>query len=179
MFGGYNVLPVLEVDYLIWTPPGGQLGVGGTLGVLGKTGKALDAAGRPSEDETKFRLIPFAATAIYRMTMLDDEYGVPVLPYLRAGLAYYIWWITKPSGAVADYMGDKGRGATLGIQASAGLSVRAERIDPDAAASMRDSGLFHAGFYAEFQLGWVNGFGSDKKLAVGDKTWFAGFDFEF
>jgi hypothetical protein len=44
---------------------------------------------------------------------------------------------------------------------------------------MRDGGIYHAGFYAEYQLGWVDGFGSEKKLAVGDNTWFVGVNFEF
>ena len=47
------------------------------------------------------------------------------------------------------------------------------------ARSMRDSGLDHAGFYAEVSTSWVNGFGSDTKLSLGDTTWSAGVDFEF
>jgi hypothetical protein len=180
-FGGYNILPILEVDYVVWHPPGGQLAIGGSGGVLGKTGQALDLMGRPSEgDETKFRLLPLALTAAYRFTWLDDELGIPVVPYLRGGLAYYVWWITKPNGDLAvDGMDNKARGATMGLVGSAGLAVRAEKIDPAAAASMRDSGIYHAGFYGEYQVAWVDGFGSEDKLAVGDNTWFAGVDFEF
>ena len=44
---------------------------------------------------------------------------------------------------------------------------------------MRESGIEHAGFYGEYSIGKVDGFGSDSKLAVGDATWFAGVDFEF
>jgi hypothetical protein len=44
---------------------------------------------------------------------------------------------------------------------------------------MRESGIEHAGFYGEYSAGKVDGFGSDKKLSVGDSTWFAGVDFEF
>ena len=43
----------------------------------------------------------------------------------------------------------------------------------------RTSGIYHAGFYVELMAAVVNGFGSDKKLSVGDNTWFGGFDFEF
>ena len=57
--------------------------------------------------------------------------------------------------------------------------MRAERIDLDAARSMREGGLLHASFFAEFQLAKVDGFGSSKKLSVGDNTWFAGVNFEF
>jgi hypothetical protein len=74
---------------------------------------------------------------------------------------------------------DKAAGASLGFQGSIGLSLRAERIDSGAANSMRESGIEHAGFYAEVSLAKVNGFGDSSKLSVGDTTWFAGVDFEF
>jgi hypothetical protein len=45
--------------------------------------------------------------------------------------------------------------------------------------SMRQSGIQHAGIYGELSLAKVDGFGSDKKLSVGDRTWFVGVDFEF
>ena len=73
----------------------------------------------------------------------------------------------------------KARGASLGFVGSIGLAIRAERIDTDAARSMRESGIEHAGFYAEYSLGKVDGFGNEKKLSLGDATWFAGVDFEF
>jgi hypothetical protein len=72
-----------------------------------------------------------------------------------------------------------GAGASLGLVGAIGLAIRAERIDEAAARSMRESGIEHAGFYAEYNVGKVDGFGSDKKLSVGDATWFAGVDFEF
>jgi hypothetical protein len=194
-FGGYNVMPVLDVDRILLHVGGGQLGVGGSIGVLAKRGPALivDADGRTeSDDETTFRLVPLAALGVYRFTMLDDEWGIPLVPYVRGGLSYYVWWSTKPNGAVSSVdvppcMSDadttcpqnKARGASLGLQGSLGLAVRAENIDAAAAASMRETGLYHAGFYAEYQLAWVDGFGSATKLAVGDNTWFVGVDFEF
>jgi len=45
--------------------------------------------------------------------------------------------------------------------------------------SMQQSGIQHAGIYAELSLAKVDGFGSDSKLSVGDRTWFAGVNFEF
>jgi hypothetical protein len=70
-------------------------------------------------------------------------------------------------------------GASAGIQGSIGISIRAERIDSSAAESMRESGLQHAGVFAEYDFAWVNGFGHDTKLSVGDNTFFGGVDFEF
>ncbi|MBS1120877.1 MAG: hypothetical protein H6Q90_3105 [Deltaproteobacteria bacterium] len=193
----YQVLPTLDVDRIIWRGSG-QLGIGGTLGYLQKTAYAYLANTSPDDprrersatSKNTFRLIPFAATVTYRATQLDDLYGIPVVPYVRGGLSYYLWWLKGPSGSLAKVCtdggmetssckGDKAYGGTLGFQGSIGLSLRLERIDADAARSMRQSGLNHAGFYGELTYAKVDGFGSDTKLSVGDATWFAGVDFEF
>ncbi len=198
MFGGSGLMPVIDVDWF-FLRRFGQLGVGGSVGFYGKSAKAFTAGSMPGDpdreradgDETSFRLLPLAATLVYRFTYLDDRLGIPLVPYARAGLSYYVWWVGAPDGTVAeDYpMGctpgaagceaNKARGASAGYQGSIGLALRAERIDGDAARSMRDSGLFHAGFYGELQLANVDGFGKDSKLSVGDTTWFVGADFEF
>jgi hypothetical protein len=196
MFGGYSVLPVVDLDYFLWRGFG-QFGVGASIGYMGKKAHAWQAGSDPMDpnrpraegDSNRFRLFPLSVNAVYRFTFLDDEYGVPVIPYARGGLAYYVWWMTAPNGDFAKSC--KGpntsdscakttaAGATLGVVGSVGISIRAERIDAGAARSMRESGIEHAGFYAELNAGKVDGFGSDKKLSVGDATWFAGVDFEF
>jgi hypothetical protein len=190
-----SIVPMLDVDRVLWRGFG-QLVVGGNIGFLGNSNHAYTIEGttgdpnrkRSASDETSFRLIPIAATVGYRFTYLDDEYGIPLVPYVRGGLAYYVWWITQPSGSFAvvcqnggmePCAENKARGASLGVQGSIGLQIRAERIDANAARSMRDSGIQHAGFYGELSLAQVDGFGSDKKLSVGARTWFAGVDFEF
>lgn len=192
----YQILPMLDVDRVVWRGFG-ELGVGGSLGYMQKT--AYVYANGTSEDdpmrvrstasENTFRLIPLAATLTYRLTYLDDRWGVPIIPYVRGGLAYYMWWIKGPSGDVAKTCKDpqattctsedKAYGGTPGVEAAAGISIRAERIDAAAARSMRNSGILHAGFYGEVFWGRVDGFGSSSKLWVGDTTWFAGANFEF
>lgn len=195
MFGGSRVTPMLDVDRMLWTGFG-QLGIGGSIGYMQKTAKAWADGSIPGDpdrmrsggDENTFRLIPLALTATYRFTFLDDEYGIPLVPYVRGGLAYYIWSIrTNGKTATACWDGthtagcdaDKGYGASLGFVGSIGLAIRAERIDASAASSMRQSGIMHAGFYGELSLAKVDGFGSATKLSVGDRTWFAGVNFEF
>lgn len=196
MFGGYSIMPMLDVDYFLLRGFG-QLGVGASIGYMGKKERAWQYGSDPGDpnrmrasgDWNKFRLIPMSLNAVYRLTYLDDEYGIPIVPYARGGLAYYVWWVTAPNGDFAksckgpntstDCPKTTAAGASLGFVGSIGISLRAERVDESAARSMRESGIEHAGFYAEYSLGWVDGFGSDKKLSVGDATWFAGVDFEF
>lgn len=192
----WQILPMLDVDRIIWDGFG-HVGVGGSIGYMQKTAHAyLEGTSeddpmreRSRSSKTKFRLIPLAATATYRFTYLDERFGIPVVPYLRGGLSYYMWEIEAPDGSTskvcmdgsdtADCETNDARGASLGFQGSVGLSIRAERIDSAAATSMRAGGIQHAGFYAEWSWAKVDGFGSETKLAVGDTTWFAGVDFEF
>jgi hypothetical protein len=196
MFGGAQVLPMLDVDRILWTGFG-QLGVGGSVGYMQKSANAFADGSSPSDpdrarstaDTNKFRLIPVALTATYRFTWLDDQYGIPVIPYVRGGLAYYLWWVSTSDGSLAEVCKDGGMepscsqnkalGGSLGVQGSIGLAIRAERVDASTANSMRQSGIQHAGIYGELSLAKVDGFGSDTKLSVGDRTWFAGVDFEF
>jgi hypothetical protein len=196
MFGGYTIMPVLDVDRFFWKEFG-QLGAGISLGYMSKKAHTWESGSDPADpnrprsagDSNTFRLFPFSLNAVYRFTVLDDEYGIPVVPYARAGVAYYVWWVKAPNGNFAKSCVDGGTdsmcakttaaGASLGVVGSIGLAIRAERIDQAAARSMRESGIEHAGFYAEYNFAKVDGFGSDKKLSVGDVTWFAGVDFEF
>ena len=196
MFGGYSILPMLDIDYFFLRGVG-QFGVGASIGYMGKKEHAWQAGSDPMSanrprapgDDNKFRLFPLSINAVYRLTYLDDNYGVPIIPYARGGIAYYVWWVTAPNGDFAkSCVGPNttdtcpkttAAGASLGVVGSLGLALRAERIDASAARSMRESGIEHAGFYAEYSIGKVDGFGSDKKLSVGAATWFAGVDFEF
>ena len=194
MFGkSVSIVPMLDIDRVLWHKFGGDIGIGLSVGYLGKkaqawadcstTGGVNCMLGDPNRkrspgDSNSFHLIPLTVSAVYRFTHLDDNYGVPIIPYLRAGLAYDVWWVQGPN-SISNIGTNKALGATLGVVGSIGLSVRAERIDPTAARSMQESGILHAGFFAEYDLQAVDGFGNGKKLDVGDNTWFAGVEFEF
>jgi hypothetical protein len=192
MFGGARPMPVLDVDRILWTGFG-QVAVGGSIGYMQWFAHSFVDGSEPGPmrprspgDTNTFRLIPLALTASYRLTYLDDEYGVPVIPYVRGGLAYDIWWLKARGNRVCkdgstDLMCelDRPRGGSLGVQGSIGLAIRAERIDASTANSMRQSGIQHAGIYGELSIAKVDGFGSDSKLSLGDRTWFAGVNFEF
>jgi hypothetical protein len=204
--GGPAIMPVLELDRFFLFPAG-QLGIGVSLGYMGKTANAYEPApdgdlvidpetGEPvrSSETTSFRMVPAALLGVYRFTGLHDQTGIPLVPYGKLGLSYYLWWITKPGGDLAEVpspecgdppaadceMTDKALGASIGWQGTVGLAIRAEDIDKQAALNMRNQlGIEHAGFFAELTYADVDGFGADDRLRVGDLTWFAGINFEF
>ena len=200
MFGGYNIMPMLEVDRVLLRDDG-QLTAGIAIGYLGKTADAYQMGSfsstpdpvRSPGDSNSFRMIPIQVTASYRMSQLDDRWGIPVFPYVRGGLAYYPWWMTAPDGNFS-YVGNgncypddgshmctrqRAVGGSAGLIGAVGIAVRAERIDPDSVQDMHDSGIAHAGFYAELQSGWVDWFGASNRFSLGDTTFFGGVNFEF
>jgi hypothetical protein len=181
MFGTRDsILPQVGFDRY-FLHPAGELGVGLTLGYTYRTARSFaDNGGTElvrASDKTAFHVVPTALMAVYRFTYLADNTVVPIVPYAKLGLAYYIWWFTKGGGDLAETPeGDNAIGATLGWQGTIGVTVRADAIDRD---GIRDLGVDHIGFFFELTYADVSGFGADTKLRVGDFNWAAGVNFEF
>ena len=171
MFGGAKVMSAIDFDRFLWTGFG-QLGVGLSVGYMGTSANAWLANSDPADpnrprssgDTNSFHMIPIQLTAVYRLTYLDDTWGVPIIPYARAGFAYDPWWVTAPDGDFATACPGIGMvtagcnsttaaGASPGIVGTIGIAVRAERIDASAAQSMHESGIEHAGIYFEPRRG--------------------------
>jgi hypothetical protein len=195
MFGGDAILPMVDIDRVLWSDFG-QVLVGLSIGYMQKTAESFADGSSPTDNprmrvkgaDNTFRLLPLALTATYRFTWLDDTYGIPLVPYLKGGLAYYAWEVKAPNGSDAVVCKNGGMepcsentalGGSLGVVGAIGLAIRAERLEASTATSMRQSGIQHAGIYGELSIANVDGFGSDSKLSVGARTWFAGVDFEF
>jgi hypothetical protein len=172
----------------VWQLEFGQVGFGGTAGYYTNSALAFEDGTTPGDPEreraddnlTRLSIVPLHLTATFRATILDDRFGIPVVPYVRGGA-----WPTTSGGSRPRPTRSRRStaiargGGTLGVVGAAGLAIRAERIDADATASMRDGGIEHAGFFAEVEVGYVDGFGDKTKLSVGDTTWFGGVAFEF
>lgn len=191
MFGpGYQIVPQLDL-HRIWQTSALQLGVGLSGGYYAKSAEVYEANTDPADPmrprvsgaTNTFKMIPLALTGLMRLTALDDHWGFPVVPYVRGGLAYDVWWVRTPTGELAmtscATCKDKALGASAGLIGAVGIAVRGERLDSEASHSMKNGGVEHAGFYAELETGWVDGFGNAKRLSLGDTTWYAGVDFEF
>jgi hypothetical protein len=186
MFGsGKSILPQMELDRFFFHPYG-ELGLGASIGYMWNSAKsfAQDENGvvtsMRSADDTGFKLFPLALMVVYRSTALADRTVIPIVPYAKVGLSYYIWQITKGDGSTAEISGQKGRGATLGWQGTLGLALRADRLDPEAARGLEsDLGVEHAGFFFDVTYANVSGLFQSNRLHVGDFTWAAGVNFEF
>jgi hypothetical protein len=187
MFGNStHLLYQLEVDYQL-LQSFGTLAVGFGVGYFTESAKAFVAApsgvstGERSADDTSLRLIPLSLLAVYRFDVLAERWNVPLVPYAKVGLNYTFWRITDGNGDVATLTaGGSGTGGTLGWQASLGLALQLDGIDP---GSMReldsDSGLNHVYLFWDYSHVDASGLGMSHRLHVGDDTWSAGLLVEF
>ncbi|MEO1232605.1 MAG: MXAN_2562 family outer membrane beta-barrel protein [Myxococcota bacterium] len=162
----------------------GTLSLGGTVGFIAWEGKALveDAGGflRPAANgSTTFNIVPMTLTLGYRFDLLMDRTPVPLAPYVRAGLAYHIFWNTRDDGSLSRFTVDgeerEALGARPGFVGTLGISLALNAIDPNGAARFRGTtGIRTSYLFFEGQLSQVDGFGDDSNFDFSDLTWFAG-----
>jgi hypothetical protein len=167
---------------------GGSFSLGTTIGMFRDKAQALqvepDADGnyRNKADQATFNVVPITLLLGYRFELLADRFKVPLVPYARGGLAYGFWWATKGDrGDISTTMdGQKTRGGSLGWQANLGLMLRLDFIDRAAAVDLdRNTGVNHTYLFGEWQFSHLDGFGSAKRLSVGDDTFLVGFAIAF
>ncbi len=131
-----------------------------------------------SDDEDKLNVVPMSLRLSYRFDVLDKRFRIPLIPYVKVGLAYYVWWFGNSSSYVAsvptkDSNGnDKvldASGGSLGLVVNPGLALDLSAIDPAAARAIdQEIGLNRMTAFFELNYSWVNGFGREKKLNLSD-----------
>jgi hypothetical protein len=141
-----------------------------------------------SGDQTALNVIPLEAMLIYRFDWLMLRYKVPFVPYVKIGLAYYIWIIENGGGAgsVSSWQtptkdaADAGYGGTWGWVLNPGLAFQLDVIDARVARTMdAELGINHSYIFAELHWANVDGFGASDKMVLSDLTWNVGLAFEF
>jgi len=174
-----------ELDWQIWRGFG-SVGVGASLGYYTKSAAPFvddGGTGQPASGdervagETSIALLPISLLAVYRFDPAADRWHIPLVPYVKLGLNYTLWWIRKGDGDVASYEDSDAKGGTLGWQINLGVALRLDVLEPRAAKTLdADVGVNHS--YIFFEMLHVDGFSSEA-LQVGDTTWMAGLSFEF
>lgn len=141
-----------------------------------------------SGDETALNIIPLEAMLVYRFDWLMLKYHVPFVPYVKLGLAYYIWIIENGGGvgSVSSWVhpdgahADAGYGGTWGWVFNPGLAFQLDIIDPSAARAMdAELGINHSYVFAEMHWANIDSFGAANHLVLSDLTWNVGLAFEF
>jgi hypothetical protein len=161
----------------------GSLGVSGGVGFFQVTGSALDGmgTGQPTGDTSRFRIIPFSLSGVYRFDYFLETRDFPLVPYGKLGLDYAYWSITDGNGEIAhDGTGAEGQGGTMGWHGTVGAALVLDWFDPDAARSFdADMGVNHTAIAFEYTHADISGLGAANRLHVGDTTWTLGLLLEF
>lgn len=185
-FGNRNMLHFeLEVDGYFWKRFG-SLGAYGAVGHSTVRARSINADGtRNVTDRTRLRLLPLRAGIVYRFDELADRYRVPLAFSVKAGIDWYLWWVTSSNG-VADYRPDEGgsrsvgRGGTTGWHASFGVHFLLDVLAPRMAQSFdNNTGINNTYLFAEVMITQVNDFGGGSSWDLSDTSALFGIAFEF
>ena len=179
-----------ELDVDLWRPFG-TIALGGVAGyyTIGAapfkdTGNATtptDTTGASRlTGETTLTMVPLAVLLIYRADFLHQYWNVPLIPYVKFGINYTLWWISKGNGDTATFAGEEAAGGTFGYQINAGAALLLDVFEPSAAKTLdTEAGINHTYLFFEFYHVQADGFGSDNVLHVGDTAWQGGLAFAF
>lgn len=134
---------------------------------------------QPSADTYGLDIYPLELMAVLRADTLWLNYGIPFVPYAKAGMAYAPWRATNALGT-SDSGGAKGKGATLGTNVAFGMQFAFGVFDRGAARALDNvTGINNTYIFAEYYWLDLNGVAQDTVLYVGTHSWAAGLAFEF
>ena len=124
-----------------------------------------------SLDTTVFNILPLTAVLFYRFDWIADRTPVPLVPYVRGGLAYTIWWVTTANNKVSRYEGADpdssdddiaGRGGKFGVTGTVGVAIMLNHLEPKAARALYNTtGIRGTYIFGELTGSKVDGFGGD------------------
>jgi hypothetical protein len=202
-----KLLTQVEFDYQFLRRSWGNFAIGNTAGYYRRTTHSFayvtdPTTGSPttactsgatgncvrSGDTTALNIVPLSILAVYRFDYLARRWKIPFVPYVKVGLAYYIWWIENGGGflSIAQYTppgatsSQGGWGGTFGWVAEPGGAFLLDVLDPSAAKIIdAELGINHTYLFCEFHYADVNGFGAAGKMNLSDTTLNAGISFEF
>lgn len=173
------LLAEVEIDRVLYNGIG-TAGFGGSFGFMQAVGKAVDGEGNASVDTTVFNIIPLRLLAFYQADFLVQELYIPLVPILKVGINYFLWWVTESSGSVANSDGDSGSGGTFGWQVAVGLHLLLDWFDETAANNLRyEFGIDNSYFFTEYMMAEVDDFGSSSSIDLSDETLMFGLAFDY
>jgi len=161
-------LTSIELDWQFLILPGVSVAVGGSMGFMQSCAKSETASGEQSADYTCLNVMPFAALSIVRIDALADYVGIPLVPYFKFGMNWYLWWILGGGETVSS-------GGTLGWQINPGIALRLDGFDRMSARTIdNEVGVNHSYLFFEFFYGQVEGLGRGGYMYLSPANWGSG-----
>lgn len=183
-----------EFDYQAYRIPGvGTIGPGVSVGYTTASGLApllVPQNGQKySAETTSLTIYPMYAIAVLRFDVLDRQFHIPFVPYLKGGIGYALWEASNSGGTSvsstargAKTNGVLGEGHTWGTQLAVGLSLDLNFLDRRASQGFDNAtGVNHTYVFGELMRADLSGLfqNTSTTLYVGDYTWMTGVAFEF
>jgi hypothetical protein len=172
-------LTSLELDWQFARVLDISFGVGGSFGFMQEYARSQTVSGLKSNDFTVLNVMPFTLLGVIRIDALADELGVPLVPYFKGGLNWYLWWILG-AGETRE------KGGTPGWQIQPGLALRLDGFDEMSARTFdNETGVNHSFIFFEYVYAVVEGLGQDAHMYLSPMnlgahgTFLAGLGIEF
>ncbi len=185
IFGNANELMFQGgFEYLAWQGFG-SVGIEGAVGYWSTEGKGLYQSGTASTDKTSLEFVPFKLSGVYKFDWFKDEYNIPLVPMVKFGFDYYLWWVSNQRDNIARYETEsgsvkKGMGGTFGLHVAYGVLFNLDIIDPKLASNFDyDVGVNDTYLYIEGVYSYVDDFGSGSSWDMSDHSFLAGLQLEF
>ncbi len=179
IFGDSSMLMFgMHIDYQLWQDFGTiAIGAGARYGWV--DGTALTTTGAASTDEAGLNIFPFTASLTYRFDWLQNEFGIPLVPYGKAGITYAIWWTTDGKNETSSTGGQDGSGGTWGWHGGGGIQLLLDFIMPGMARDFdNEVGVNNSYIFAEVLVHQINDFGSGSSINLGATAFSFGLMFE-
>jgi hypothetical protein len=175
-FGGY-------IDYQLFQGYG-SLAIGAGISYKSITGEASEA---DSDDETQLHMAPLTLGLTYRFDMLAQRWAIPIVPYIKGGLTYAIWWVTNGKGDIANtrnpgspYEERTGWSGTWGLNFGGGVQFLLDVFSDRMAATMdNEMGVNSSYLFVEYMRHSLNDFGSPDSMELSSDGLSFGLMFEF
>ncbi len=171
-------------------PHVGTLGPGVGIGYATFSGNAplasattsgcIASTSTSSGEQTSLNIYPFYGVAVFRVDGPWKDFGVPFIPYAKAGLGGALWQATNTLGT-SNFNGQKGQGYSMGAQLAIGLAFNLNVLDPSAAREFDETmGVNSTSLFAEWTDASLQGLGfQSNPLRVGGTMWTFGLAWEF
>jgi len=131
-------------------------------------------------DTTTLSITPLGAGLVYRFDILWRKVGIPLVPYGKAGLDYFLWRNTSGTGKVSRRDGLRGVGGTLGVEVTGGLALNLNFLEPTAASRARTGiGLSDTYLFGEATYIRANNFGDARRFDMSAMLIEAGLGLDF
>jgi hypothetical protein len=141
---GGSFLAAFEFDYLpLRLPNLLSFGVGAGIGLTSFSGKAVDASGRATDEETSLSLVPMNLVAVLRVVALPRLLGIPFTFAGKLGLDMVHW-----SASTGD--NDDGSGLSTGLRWAVQAALELDFFEPRAARALDEEwGINHTMLFFE------------------------------